>query len=902
MISSPLSSYFEKCVLLKTKINVNANDDDDDDDDDGYSFVIGMSNMDCMLVENGNVRIIPHISGLLNFVKLEERKLVALVRTTNDGLGLKQLDCDDGDFLNWNIDPSSSSPIFLDFSGVFQSYSFKKRFDRYTVMIDDELHHNDLIVIDESGNKKLTILNSINTDISKVIDVTHLMSNSSRIHLIVILNDGRVFVFVLSGELDKIVNKLCMNIQNLGSVSYVEMMNCLEILDDNGNTHSLIDMNTLKLVKSSISGLKKVEIYPNDQSSPIDDLPVLVNDHVLGTGIELISLDNIIKDTTLASQLVNILDKTSTNIESPWLAMHDQSGLLNFIPLTTTAFNKLPVELITLLGIILNEQSINDYNISELILSYTLDNFHDLHVILISLSSLCLSSDQRISKMAFQLLDDLLAGIGYIDDGITHVWLPILMREMYWISYKDELLVVYSTLIFAVLLSHDYSKLYSNNKELAYHLIDKIIKFVKCTDNVSVVCLGLKLLRTLGLTIFKMKMINPVELLVIVFEILSDKTTKAAIVMDCNDYLNSMLLKNECFMIVMISFLLSLPGVSPSLQMSILDYINYILIEKSTDIAPNTMFILINSLIVFLTDLQDFNKIPSLQYHELWGSLDLTANILTTNFNKSLASNFIKVDSRERNHDLLNLSKHEAKLCLILDDSVLSIGFQGVIFINSAKHTRYHHEKNWSIIPLKIGTQSSQSENVVKSLQNLIDKMGTEKSLRNPVFNNQGNLLACFDFNDYSIRVWNLFGERSNTGLDINIINDSRIPLKVDDFNLLFMQTYWNSNEDLKHNLADASLLQVLHDFQGMIGNNNTSSIGDANSSDRHRTNVINHHRDQQSEGVLESYLQISIVDLMSNYLSVFTDITINDLSLEWVAHDKLGLKLQGKIVFVYSV
>ncbi|KAG7691990.1 hypothetical protein KL930_005222 [Ogataea haglerorum] len=421
--------------------------------------------------------------------------------------------------------------------------------------------------------------------------------------------------------------------------------------------------------------------------------------------------------------------------------------------------------------------SVDMDRLAELFLSYAVENYSFL-----LLSRLCLYCVSG-NRTAFFLLDQLLAGVGRFNEELVGTWRNYL-EETYFPSSENY--SVYAVLVLGLLFCHA-------EVDLGSEFGPKLEKYASCACTEASMSM---LVQKMGL-----RLKNLVNIPALFYHLIQHNHLDAVDVFVTLD---------EQFAVLNLATLMTAP-VPP------LTYINQLMVN--THLSPTNLFILINSVLLNL-------PCP--------GSSP-TVNLLTTNFHESLGSHFKGLGEKSAE----DLAKSRCKISIMLDDSVLQLGYCGVVMAQE--------NKEWELMPLK-------TPELPKDMR-LTAELGCSEKYVKPKFSLDGSQLACFDFNSYTIRIWKL-SKRCPDALDTRVVRTD-FALKVPNFYVLLLQRLG---------------LSVPMDLLGL-----------------------------QNTSVCVSTECVSLHDLLANYSEVFR-FSHSELDFDWVLGDRIALKLRSKIIFVYNL
>lgn len=152
---------------------------------------------------------------------------------------------------------------------------------------------------------------------------------------------------------------------------------------------------------------------------------------------------------------------------------------------------------------------------------------------------------------------------------------------------------------------------------------------------------------------------------------------------------------------------------------------------------------------------------------------------------------------------------------------------------------------------LKISPTDQQESSVLAA------KIGSAPYGYPPVFKN--GKMAALDLKHFAVHVWTLT-EVQDDALDVVVVKDDMIPLKVPDFELLFIQKFWNQ-----------------HNFNGNL------------------MSIVAGHRQTGKVLIADTF---PIATILYNYMSVFK-FSCDDVGLVW--DDNLALTLNGNVIYTWD-
>ncbi|GMF06086.1 unnamed protein product [Ambrosiozyma monospora] len=157
--------------------------------------------------------------------------------------------------------------------------------------------------------------------------------------------------------------------------------------------------------------------------------------------------------------------------------------------------------------------------------------------------------------------------------------------------------------------------------------------------------------------------------------------------------------------------------------------------------------------------------------------------------------------------------------------------------------------------------------------------MGTHGNLTQPMFSWYGTKIACLDLKRYSILIYDL-NLLENDKLSPEALKNDSISMMFPKFGSLFLQSYWN-----------------LNNFTGGYHQVPLSKVFEMSNSD-----FLDEDVNVTEKCCCQLIQEISIIDLLHKYLSVFPDIKMRDIDLEWLSDGRIELRLQGKTIFIFTL
>ncbi|GMG36981.1 unnamed protein product [Ambrosiozyma monospora] len=834
VISSPLSCHFRKLVLSDSTLD---------------SIAILMNNGDLMYVNSQHVNLINGDSSLIDACNCDG-DVVGCFTNLNGNLILRKLNTVS---MKWEVEAQS----FIDFNGLSCNKYFKE-FGQFVVENNQEL----LIKL----KRDQSVLNNLGSFgyVHEVIDITPILCTLSHT-LIVVGESPKLTILQLNADMSWVIKKFTDHSLNFKQLSIVDGEPFL-LVDD----RTIVNLETLIIQESlpkSCMGAGTLEIFHSDGKLIIGDVIQESQDCLFNNRTTIIPFDCLLDNEEWVNKIDQLLLGDADQIyDLGWLAVGTSSDAISFINTENLPFSKYPLLFPFLLKLLSKKGA------DEFLLSYQLENFGCIELYKL-LCDFCFSSNESIALNSFSILDQLLSLF-------EREALPLILHaketvgEISYFTLEKEVDQLHATIICCIVHSHNSSLL--NNSKTITCLLSNILHFLK-SENQTIVKLMLKLLGDITVKFIQKKVISPIKLLSDVFgarDRYMKKFPHLQLFTAFNEYLNTTMKQAPAMMTVLLGYMLNKDGTSIELQGYILDYVNYLFIEMPFTINCNDLFLLVISLIHYFINLEDHHE----ENKRLWDTLSLTSNILTTKFHDSVGFHF-KMSGALHPEFLLNSAQHEGKLCIMLDDESLQIGYTGVVLIrDDVKHNK-HHQKNWHIKYLK-RMDRGLGNNINKiNLETVKSEMGTHGNLTQPMFSWNGTKLACLDLERYSILIYDL-NLLENDKLSAEALKNDYISMMFPKFGSLFLQSYWN-----------------LNNFTGGYHQVPLSKAFEMSTSDFLDEDV--HVTEKCCCQLIE---EISIIDLLYKYFSVFPDIKMGDVDLEWLSDGRIELKLQGKTIFIFTL
>ncbi|VEU20736.1 DEKNAAC101612 [Brettanomyces naardenensis] len=775
MMSSPLTSKFER--LIETE---------------AAEFGILMSNGDVMYANEGGVTLVNGEGGEGKPVDCfgVDRDLYGVFSYRKDScweLRIRKLVNDKEGLLNWEDEYS----VLAKFSQSCRQY-----------YLDNEISigRGNLLMIRKGSEEEC--VGKFDNKISKVIDATSTVGRGC----LIVIGSGEITILLLSDHL-RLLHRLNVSISMIRSINFIEGTGVLEF--SNGKIVKYSDMNTLNSGAAPKDPTRIAIFQSSDEPIVLGDAPCILNNWLLRRPLKIYPFEYLLQRRDLMEMIGGLK-------EDRWVSILTPGATVSY---------RLPLE-----GNISAEMMLIHCCLQD---EDSLPLSHSSIPLLPQLSKLVLQCDKSISDIAFDTIDKLFLHASKTSSEfalqVFDIWFGKMINRD-----KDDESVFYSTLLIGLCVANNDTdnEIEFFDEEVAEGLLRSIVDLlVDDDDRKSAVML--KLLIRLGYRIVKHPhLIDPLELFKVILDLRSKTMEKRRLELfdSCCQYLDSLYLEDPSFVTILLARMVMIDTI-PALE-----YLNYLLIERSQQLTSSHMVIMVEALLNLV------NKNTDEQVEEL---LHLTASILASHFNRLLC---------------LNGSGKGMEVCIFLE--TMNLGYVGVIM------------RNQQYIYLVGGEFEGQKDSDVSIEATLKDKMGTSSSITNPKFSDDNLKVAALNFDHYCICLWDI--KKPNRTLlsqvDVKVLKNDEIPLKVPNFDLQFIQSFWNS-----HKFSDRFLKTKLMDVVGEFNEEDDTIM------------VVTEKR------------TIPIANVLYKYMKVFEDIRWSDVDLEWIGNEKIGLKLRGNIIFTYD-
>lgn len=829
VISSPLLSSFESLVQLNN------------------AFIIHMISGEMMLIADGNVQLISE-KAIAIFCSndtlwgLFKREETYLLKSFN----IVSLSWIYGFDFSLNTDANGGATNITE--GEFQIVSINK--DSKTKFALKDLN-----------GVQLCEFNQFKKPIRKVIDLRNVVTNSTKEsnYLLVIESDLNITVLEFSVSFGELINSFPIKMENVSNVFYYEKINCLEFTDSHGAS-TLLNVKSLSRIDSTLknkSKLNKILIFHIDDLSLSSNEIQNINNWNFSDNSTIIPLTLILNEPRYLCQLQTTFENKD------WIGIR-----MDQLIITDLSIDYLKSPELALLYYVANSKLIPNWNLSI----STSPHFMK------AICQFCLSLDHQLRRVAFSFLEAILKEATGTD-GLNDIYKKsIKVLNDPSSNQKDKL---FNSLILGMIVSVDHS-LY--DKKVSTILMHYLITHLVTLDERVCEFAFIILLRLNDLILEKFKE-NPFDLTDFfkhIFELRSEfllarskrcfNSLKVS-----TDYIDSIFTENGSIMSIIIGHILSNEEYSLKTKLDVVDYLNYLCIEKRDILNGDFLLVTVNSMVCFLNYLVvKSTHIPD----STWEQLNLLFNIISNCFVEWLD---VSIDLNKASQlDLKYLfaqhhsHSHKKSLELLL---AVDLGYEYIANIYSFDTI----SMKWSLKLLKSTNKQLQildnasSPQSMQDVSDVIQKI--HQSLGQPVqryilpcFSRKKNKVSIVDVQTMEILLWDLTKPPQADSLGVELLMDDNVPLKVPDFNMVALQSLWNK-ASLSKRFAGVDLMTAVSTFT----------------------------RDENSN-VYQPIGKVWFGDLLANYLSVFSDITYSDLRVRFDPDDKLLLELKEKPIFVYNV
>lgn len=817
LISSPLISNFENLIQLNS------------------AFFIQMTNGQLMVVSDGNVQLIN--TNVLTIFKSNEL-LWGMFKKDESGYELKLFNSNS---LSWGQE--------IDFSPVENNnhHNLTNITEDGLTLISNPNFNSRVCLKNANDGEPLCEFNGFKEPIRKIIDLRNVITSKEFNYMLVLDSDFNVSVLEFNSEFTNLSRRLLIKTPLISNVVYYEKINFLEFNESNADP-ILLNVSSMSILDSPLnnkSKLNRVMIFNMDD---------LIND---SKQMQTINNWNYTNDTTILP-LKTILNELDFNLklintfkENQWVGIRDEHIVITNL---NTVNDVISPELALLFFIATGELTPNWKSL--------LDSNH----FITKLCQFCLNLDYQTSEISMEFMKKILLN-AMNSKGLIHLFQKSL--RILNSSSSTELEKLYNSLILGLIVSIDHN-LYTGNvsSTLMKYLIDNLL-----TLDERICQFIFHILLKLNDLIFDKFKTNPFNLVLFfkhIFELRSEfllnKSKRCFNSLKIStDYIDKIFIENPKILTIIIGSILVNEDYPLKSKVSVIDYLNYLILEKRDHLDQLFILITTNSLIVFLQQL----KTPHTHITEdLWEHLNLLFNIMSNCFTQWMD---IKLDMNKSNQlDLKYLLHHHKKRAMLVSTLDFDLGYIGIIskFDDSIWSTQLLKRSPYGKLKIIDGPPDD----------NPSVKINVKKILGEPVNRYQSPILAdgkvaIMDTKLLEILIWDLKATPIQDMLDVEILKDENVPLKVPNFHLLALQSIWNGAE-LTEKFSSVGLMTVVSECN------------------------------QQDDGpnVLIPLGKVCFGDLLANYLQVFNEIKYQDLHIVWEMDNRLLLQLDSKTIFVYNV
>lgn len=389
----------------------------------------------------------------------------------------------------------------------------------------------------------------------------------------------------------------------------------------------------------------------------------------------------------------------------------------------------------------------------------------------------------------------------------------------------------------------------------------------------------------------------------------------------CNNFLDSLLEDNLIEFCTILFTIIESDNYGIENKKNVLDYIIYVFLEKIELIKSNedctmVLYLLINSLISYLSQNEHKYNKKLKNNDSFWESISLLFNILSTNFKYLIA---IKQNGTWK--ELVYEDDKKISICLVLN----ILGYVAIIYRKMGKG-------GWQIQPMKsseaniprLDTEIGNSEVDIKAIRNKLMKNemnanGMLLNITNPIFLNSYTKIGLINLNRLSIQVWNLEEEGYRDNLGIDVLRNESIPLKVPDFNMLLLQYVWarissdsqNTHSRDKEKRIDnerfTKIVERLH--SELVHKAKSTPVSSPLTSPKRKFSGFTELPYSDLETVSEPVGELQFGFLLESYLGVFPALRGSDVEVAVFpaapaageASVQLQLLLQKRAVFLFA-
>lgn len=825
LISSPLISNFETLIQLNS------------------AFIIQMTNGQLMFVSEGNVQILN--SNVLSIFKSNDI-LWGMFKEGNNYL-LKSLNLHD---LTW------TSSVDFSFNGN-HIYGTNITEGEFTLISNPKSNSNfsSKTILKNLNGDTLCELNGFKESIRKIIDLRNVIISNEFNYMLILDSNFNITILEFSIGYTQLRRRILIKLQSISNVSYYEKINHLEFNGSNGDS-ILLDVKSMSIVNSPLknqSKLTRIMIFSIDDLINYSNAQIQsVNYWNYSDNNVIVPLKIILNELQFNSKLVSVFKNNG------WLGIKNDQIVITNLDEDNSIYKAITSPELALLYYIANGDVLSNWK----------SCINSTHFIT-KLCQFSLNLDFQISEISMEFLKAIL-----LNAMNSNVLLNLFQKSLKVLnsSLTDELEKLYNSLILGLIVSIDHN-LYTGkvSSTLMKYLIDNLL-----TLDERICQFIFHVLLKLNDLIFEKFKTNPFDLVIFfkhIFELRSEfllnKSKRCFNSLKIStDYIDKIFIQNSNILTIIISSILVNDEYPLKSKISVIDYLNYLVLEKRESLNQTFILIITNSLIVFVQKLTDHTDITD----DLWEHLNLLFNIMSNCFTQWLG---IKVDMNKSNQlDLKYLldphhhhDKRRVKLIITIDFDLGYIGslmkFENLIWSNQLLKR--------SNTPLIIIDGPNDSQNVKLNVRKILGEPKIRYQC--PIFSKDQKKVAILDTEMLEILIWDLSSLPSQDMLDVEILKDDNVPLKVPNFHLIALQSIWNHSK-LTERFSCVDLMTVISEF----------------------------NQGDNEPNVLEPIGRVCFGDLLVNYLQVFSEIKYDNLQIGWEMDNRLLLNLNEKTIFVYNI
>ncbi|KAG0685258.1 hypothetical protein C6P40_004889, partial [Pichia californica] len=252
-----------------------------------------------------------------------------------------------------------------------------------------------------------------------------------------------------------------------------------------------------------------------------------------------------------------------------------------------------------------------------------------------------------------------------------------------------------------------------------------------------------------------------------------------------NNFLNSLLKQDLIEFSIIMFTIIENENYEIDFKKNVIDYIIYIILDKSEELELEINFkliiyLLVNSILSFLSNLNNnkFNKFNKILENDdlFWEKINLLFNILNNKF-----SNLIVVNNGNNDWKEIIYNKEinqKVDICILLD----ILGYIGIIYSKNGENWEMKLMKNSKNSINKLDKEIGNNGVDIKEIQL---KLKDNIRIKNPIFFDKSRKIALININKLSIEIWDLENKDFiyQDNMNIEVLKNDSIPLKIPDFN-----------------------------------------------------------------------------------------------------------------------